>query len=70
MHPLIPDIMKHAALAADGKISNVELFRAKERPAGKHEFLFFIKPEIFEPGAPVSWITEVVLPVVVVALLV
>ena len=59
MHSLIPEIMKHSALARDGKISNVELFRAGQRPAGKHEFLFFIKPEIFEPGAPVK--TEAVL---------
>lgn len=59
MHSLIPEIMKHAALAREEKLSSLEIFRAKERPAGKHEFLFFIKPEIFEPGAPVK--TEEVL---------
>lgn len=59
MKTLIAEIMKNAALARDGRISNVELFRAAERPSGRHEFLFFIKPEIFEPGAPVK--TEAVL---------
>ena len=59
MKTLIADIMKNAALARDGKISNAELYRAADRPAGRHEFLFFIKPEIFEPGAPVK--TEAVL---------
>lgn len=59
MNALIPDIMKNVTMAREGNISSKEIFCAKDRPSGKHEFLFFIKPEITHPTSPVK--TEAVL---------
>jgi nucleoside diphosphate kinase len=52
-------MIEKADLAKRGQISCAELYRCEPVPSGKHEFLFFIKPEIMEPGAPVK--TEAVL---------